>query len=178
MKRTIFALLLVAMYLGSNISYAREVTFVLNDQYGNEIAGSAFYGFLGGSWRTISTGTSLDIADGAYDIRIHLGIGDANNYSNLHRWDQVEIDDSFTGQFEWITKTVAMSLNDQHGDPISGSAVVMYNGLPYLLNNNDEGTFPMTDEGIYPTIGGHFTEGINFQVRPGIGSWWRLAVYF
>jgi len=103
MRKKIAVILLsfaICLVWGTSISCARQVTFVLNDQDGEQIPGSAFYHE---SFGAIPTGTTLvDIADGSYAIQVRPGIGGMNIWNLLRRTDDVEIDESFTGQFEWI----------------------------------------------------------------------------
>jgi hypothetical protein len=175
MRKKIAVILLsfaICLVWGTSISCARQVTFVLNDQYGNEIPGSAFYHE---SFGTIPTGTSVDITDGTYPIEVLPGIGGINDWGLLRRTDDVEIDESFTGQFEWITRTEQIWVRDQNAVPIPGSAVAVHY-VNLVIDNGSEGTFPITDEIIYPTIAGSWKDGIGFMVRPGIGGMniWNL----
>jgi len=82
--------------------------------------------------------------------------------------------------FEWITSTYTVRLRDQLGVEIPASTFSAA-GMPRTLGTGEVVTLPITDENVYPNIGGFYRDGYYTAVAPGLngnagdGTW--LARY-
>ena len=126
---------------------------------------------------TIPTGTEVSIPYGTYTIRIDPAINGQRDWQILHRMETVTVDSSFTGEFEWQTKTVPILIHDQFGAEISGSTICVPLGN-YIIDTGSQAVLPLTDDAVYPTIGGTYASGVDFWVRPGInGQSWQESLH-
>lgn len=78
--------------------------------------------------------------------------------------------------FEWITSSFTVRLRDQHGVDIPASTF-WAPGTPGTLGVGEVITLPITDESVYPNLGGFYRDGYYTSVQPGIhgnpgdGTW-------
>jgi hypothetical protein len=143
-----------------------DVVLRLADQYNVEIPGSIIQVVdLGLS---VPTGTSVELPAGTHTFRLIPGIFGMPSEGNLHRDETREVAASTTGlDFEWITGAVQLRLHDQVDADIPGSLIQFY-GYDVNFPTGDTVIVPITDNGIYPMLGGNLQDGYDFRLIPGI----------
>ena len=93
-------------------------------------------------------------------------INGVNNYGLLYRNDKVHINESFTGQFEWITVEGPLYVVDESGiEEVEDSSYQC--NLLGLYHSGDNVTLLITDNSLYPTIGGNYSDGFDITIYPG-----------
>ncbi|MEJ2704370.1 MAG: PKD domain-containing protein [Sedimentisphaerales bacterium] len=161
-----------------------EVTLRMEDQSGVEIPGTRFKVPPFGDQIITGDVLAMPITDenvyptisgnyiDGYDFDLLVGTGGSIGHpARLHRTEGAkEVTETTTEiTFEWITSEVTIRLEDQWGVEIPGSRfkVDSYGDQIY---NDDVLTFPITDETVYPTMGGYFTDGYDFDLLVGLGG--------
>jgi hypothetical protein len=85
---------------------------------------------------------------------------------DLRRAETVAVTASTTSlEFEWITTPVVIQLRDQHGIEIGGSTIRFGGSVP--LPTGTTLTLPITDDAVYPTVAGGYSDGYEAVLIPG-----------
>ena len=69
-------------------------------------------------------------------------------------------------KFEWMTSPVTIDVFDQNDKPIPGSFVDVVQGrgaIPTPFTS----VLPITDNTVYPTLGGYYSNGFEVSIFPG-----------
>ncbi|MBI5216774.1 MAG: carboxypeptidase regulatory-like domain-containing protein [Ignavibacteriae bacterium] len=164
-----------------------STTCYVRDQAGEVIPGSGFDAGANYQWMNSGSPIVLPISDesvyptmlGSWVNGFPFWIRPAINGVMLHQYqlgrseEHIEI---ATGMgplnFEWQTVSTTAFVRDQYGSIIPGSgfdATGYYGGYEWITSGT-EVTLPITDELIYPTMGGSFINGLTFWVRPAING--------
>jgi hypothetical protein len=130
---------------------------------------------------TFTTGTTVDLPEGSFSVTLcPRRNGQMGQGYYLQRSDRMEIFPSTTVvRFEWISSQVTIDVVDQSGRPIPGSAALIWTGILDATPTPLTVTLPITDESLYPTMGGILKDGYAVSVIPGrngsAGSAYYLA---
>ncbi|MCL6591934.1 MAG: putative Ig domain-containing protein [Firmicutes bacterium] len=139
------------------------------DQYGQEIVGSK----VGVGLNTFNTGVMVSIPLCANNFTIMPGLNKSvGSGTYLKRIDQITINENHnTISFEWKTSPITINIVDQYGIPIPKSSVSMGNNYSWSIFDRISApatvSLPVTDESIYPTIGGTYINGYPVYLAPG-----------
>lgn len=153
------------------INPAGSVNVVLKvvDQHGQEIPGSRITVFTAAFTQTLDTGDSLSLLQETVSFLVAPGLrGQSGTETTLYRTESHTVNCATTEiVFEWTTSTFTVRIQDQHGADIPASTFEA-DGIPRRINAGDSVTLPITDESVYPTMGGAFKDGYYTILFPGL----------
>ena len=143
------------------------------DQYGDEIVDSAID--VPGVGR-VETGSAVssEAGDLSFVVMPTLPSEDpmASGGLNLRRTEVRSVDvTTSVVEFEWIVQDVPITLVDQNGNPIvgaNGQSSAFQVGAGQRYENGMTVALPITDNAVYPTIGGFYADGYDIVLLPAI----------
>lgn len=149
--------LAASLLLSAATALAVPVTFRVVDQDGVDIPGASIqhrvYGYVP------PAGAPYEVPTGTFPGRVRMA-------DQLFRDFDVEITASTTEVVQtWIMRDVTIHLVNQNGDPLTGSELDYFDSL---LPDGTQLRLPITDESVYPSIYGLYTDGFDMRVLPRI----------
>ncbi len=148
-----------------------DIVLRLHDQAGVDIPASIIGGFPPGTTFTLpitDEGIYPTMRGGntdGFNFGLQVGKNGAGGNGNLERFEIEEVTASTTEiAFEWIQLSCTITVLDTSGDSVPGSSV---HGPGPATPIGGTITLPITDESIYPTMTGLFSDGFLIAVTPG-----------
>jgi hypothetical protein len=163
----VLVLLTLLILAASTPLEATSVTVILEDQYGQEISGSMIH--VSGIG-TFPSGSVAEIPEGTHSISLWPTLAGGYQPAYLSRAESgVEVTASTTElRFQWLRANVLYSVIDQTGAEITGTYVLVkgLGATSIWYQTGDSVWLPITDETVYPTISGIYTDGYDLTIIP------------